>query len=85
MGTVFSEENAITDSVLPKKGSCVLIEVFFQNNQFGMIKPLLLDKLISADRIKKFRRSEGWATIGIDPIRGTGGYYSGRDRRNKSV
>lgn len=63
----------------------MLIEVFFQNNQFGMVKPQLLDKLISADRIKKFRCSEGWATIGIDSIRGTGGYYSGQDRRSKSV
>ena len=61
----------------------MLIEVFFQSDKFGMVNPQLLDKLISAGRIKKFRRSEGWATVGIDPIRGTGGYYSGQDRRHK--
>ena len=50
-----------------------------------MVKPLFLDELIALGKIKKFLRSEGWVTIGIDPIRGTGGYYTGPDRRNCSL
>lgn len=63
----------------------MLVKVLCQNNEYGIVNPTLLDELISSGKIKMFLRSEGWATIGIDPIRGTGGYYSGQDRRNKAV
>jgi PAS domain S-box-containing protein len=63
----------------------MLIPVLYQSNEYGMVKPLLLDELIASGKIKKFLRSEGWATVGIDPIRGTGGYYTGPDRRNYSL
>ncbi len=59
----------------------MLIKVMYQNNEYGMVNPFLLDKLIASGKIKKFLRSEGWATIGIDPIRGTGGHYKGSERR----
>jgi PAS domain S-box-containing protein len=63
----------------------MLIKVLYQNNEYNAVNPLLLDNLIASGKIKKFLRSEGWATIGIDPIRGTGGYYDGPERRNKSL
>jgi PAS domain S-box-containing protein len=63
----------------------MLIKVLYQNNEYDVVNPLLLDKLIASGKIKKFLRSEGWATIGIDPIRGTGGYYGGPERRDKSL
>jgi PAS domain S-box-containing protein len=59
----------------------LLIEVMYQNNEYGKVNPFLLDKMIASGKIKKFLRSEKWATIGIDPIRGTGGHYKGPERR----
>jgi hypothetical protein len=47
----------------------MLIKVMYQNNEYGTVNPFLLDELIASGKIKKFLRSEGWATIGIDPIR----------------
>ena len=61
------------------------VKVIYKNNEYDTVKPILLDELITSGQIDKFLRSEGWATIGIDPVRGTGGYYSGPDRRHKSV
>ena len=61
------------------------VKVIYKNNEYDTVKPILLDELIASGQIDKFLRSEGWATIGIDPVRGTGGYYSGPDRRHKSV
>ena len=59
----------------------MLIKVMYQNNEYGTVNPFLLDELIASGKIKKFLRSGGWATIGIDPIRGTGGHYKGPERR----
>jgi diguanylate cyclase (GGDEF)-like protein/PAS domain S-box-containing protein len=59
----------------------MLIKVMYQNNEYGKVNPFLLDELIASGKIKKFLRSEGWATISIDPIRGTGGHYKGLERR----
>jgi hypothetical protein len=47
----------------------MLISVVYQNNETGMVEAYLLDELISSKKIKKFLRSEGWVTIGIDPTR----------------
>ncbi|MDH4220968.1 MAG: hypothetical protein OEW23_19595, partial [Candidatus Aminicenantes bacterium] len=57
------------------------IWVMYQSGNFGFVTPLLLDDLISANKIKKFLRSKGWATIGISRIRGNGGIYEGPERR----
>jgi hypothetical protein len=61
----------------------MLIEVMYQNNEYGMVKPFLLDKLIASGKIIKFLRSDGWVTIGVDRIRGArnGGCYKGPERR----
>ena len=45
------------------------IKVMYQNNEKGMVEDYQLDELISSKKIKKFLRSEGWVTIGVDPIR----------------
>jgi signal transduction histidine kinase len=63
----------------------MFVKVIYKNNEYDTVNPILLDELITSGQIDKFLRSEGWATIGIDPVRGTGGYYSGPDRRHKSV
>jgi len=63
----------------------MLIDVVYNDNKHDMVDPFLLDELITSGKIKKFLRSEGWATIGSDPIRGTGGLYKGPERRNYSL
>ena len=60
----------------------MLIEVMYQNDEMGMVEDFQLDELISSNKIKKFLRSEGWVTIGVDPIRKESRvHYKGRERR----
>ncbi len=59
----------------------MVIRVMYYNNKYDMVKPSFLNELISSGKIKKFLRSDGWATIGISPIRGMGGAYRGPERR----
>jgi hypothetical protein len=49
-----------------------------------MVKPFLLDELITSGKIIKFLRSEGWVTIGIDHIRVSDYRYKGIERRKNS-
>jgi PAS domain S-box-containing protein len=63
----------------------MLIKVVDSYNNHDMVDPFLLDELIASGKVKKFLRSEGWVTIGIDPVRGTGGYYKGPERRKYSL
>jgi hypothetical protein len=59
------------------------IEVKYQNNCYDIVPDLMLDELISSLKIKQFYRlsEERWVTVGFDRIRGTGGSYSGPERR----
>jgi hypothetical protein len=61
------------------------IKVVYSDDRQGVLKSYQLDKLISMGKIKKFCRSEGWVTIGVDPIRRTGGSYNGPERRESST
>jgi hypothetical protein len=58
-----------------------LIKVIYMDNSAGVVKSVTLDQLIVAGKIVAFRRSEGWAKVGRDPIRGNGGRYEGPERR----
>ncbi len=55
----------------------------YDNDTIDIVEPPFLDGLIASKKIKKFLRSEGWATVDTDPVRGTGGSYEGPDRRKK--
>ena len=59
----------------------MLIRVIYQNDKHDMVKPFMLDSLISENKLKKFLRSDGWATIRTDRLRGMGGHYNGFERR----
>jgi hypothetical protein len=63
----------------------MLIRVLYQNNESDMVKPFLLDDLIASGKIIKFFRSGRWVTIGVDPVRGKGGFYRGSERRKNSL
>ena len=49
----------------------MLIQVMFPDNHHDFVKPGMLDPLIESRKIAKFKRSSGWVTIGIDPVRMT--------------
>jgi hypothetical protein len=59
----------------------MLVRVMYKNNEYGMVKPFLLDELIASGKIAKFLRSDGWVTIGIDRIRVSDYLYKGTERR----
>ena len=58
-----------------------LIKVIFIDNTAGVVKSSSLAQLIVAGKIVAFRRSEEWAKVGRDPMRGNGGRYDGPERR----
>ena len=61
----------------------MLIQVGRSDNRYDYVKDFMLDKLIAANEIVRFRRSSGWVTIGVDPIRkgGIDRAYDGEERR----
>ncbi|MFZ2198859.1 MAG: EAL domain-containing protein, partial [Thermodesulfovibrionales bacterium] len=59
------------------------IQVIYDNDTIDVVDPSFLDGLIASRKIKKFLRSEGWATVDTAPLRGRGGSYEGPDRRKK--
>jgi hypothetical protein len=62
----------------------MLVKVIYKNNEYGMVRPFLLDELIGSGKIVKFLRSEGWVSIGIDRIRVSDYLYKGTERRKNS-
>ena len=62
----------------------MLIKVLYQNSEYAMVRPFLLEDLITSGKIIKFLRSEEWVTIGIDRIRVSDYRYTGPDRRKNS-
>lgn len=61
----------------------MVLQVQYHDNKFDYVNHFSLDKLIRKKQIKRFYRpsEEKWVFIGIDPIRGNGGDYDGRERR----
>jgi hypothetical protein len=54
----------------------------YQNNEIEMVEASQLESLISSNKIKKFQRSEGWVTVGIDTTRKEREInYKGSERR----
>jgi len=63
------------------------IHVITRDGTYQHITPPALDVLLEKNHIMKFRRSSGWVTIGIDPIRvkdrrDASREFSGPDRRS---
>ena len=46
-----------------------LIDVITRDGIYQHLTPPVLDILLEKDSLMKFRRSSGWVTVGIDPIR----------------
>ncbi len=61
----------------------MILRIQYTDNRYDMVKGSMLDRLIEDHQITRFRRSSGWVTIGVDPVR-TGNKkpgYSGPERR----
>jgi hypothetical protein len=56
----------------------------YQDNIRGEIDSVLLNRMLTSGKIKMFRRSDGWALVGVSDMRGDGGPYAGVDRRGRS-
>ena len=58
------------------------VNVVYRNGVKDRISPALLTALIDSKQIDQFERNEGWARVGLDPVRGGGGIgYDGGERR----
>ena len=47
----------------------MLIQVNYPDDRFDYVKENILDTLIETKKIERFRRSTGWVTLGVDPVR----------------
>lgn len=47
----------------------MLVQIRYPDNRFDYVKENVLHGLIESRQIEGFRRSSGWATIGVDPLR----------------
>ena len=62
------------------------IDVILKDGTYHHFTPRVLNVLLESHRVHKFKRSEGWATVGVDPVRtkpiaSVNGHLSGPDRR----
>ena len=64
-----------------------LIEVIITDGTQHYLEPAILDVLLEKNQVGKFKRSSGWVTVGINPIRVKKGCesdlpYYGPERRS---
>ncbi len=59
----------------------MFVRVMYNDGEYGLVKDILLDRLIRSGKVIRFYRSGQWAIIGRDPVRGTGGSGGGYKRR----
>ena len=62
------------------------IDVILKDGTYHHFTPRVLNVLLESHRVHKFKRSGGWATVGVDPVRTkklapVNGRFSGPDRR----
>lgn len=47
----------------------MLLQIAYNDNRYDYVKDFMLDGLIDSGKVARFRRSTGWVSIGVDPIR----------------
>jgi hypothetical protein len=62
------------------------IDVILKDGTYHHFTPRVLNVLLESRRVHKFKRLDGWATVGVDPVRtkkleAIEGHYSGPNRR----
>jgi hypothetical protein len=63
------------------------IETIVENDTLHYFTPQVLDVMLGNNLVARFKRSSGWVTVGVDPIRTknrseTSHLYSGHERRS---
>jgi hypothetical protein len=74
----------MTEQEFPGKIEHSYIDVILKDGTYHHFTPRVLDVLLESHRVHKFKRSNGWATVGIDPIRAKElekDQYQGQERR----
>jgi len=66
-------------------GQRYYIDVILKDGTYHHFTPQVLSVLLESYRVLRFKRSSGWVTVGVDPVRvgnraGAFG-YSGHERR----
>lgn len=60
----------------------MLIRVKYVDDRFDMVRPVILDHLLEAGKVREFQRRDGWVMPGIDNLRCRNrSDYSGVERR----
>jgi len=60
------------------------VPVVYEDGMMDQVDPLSLQILIEENMIVKFQRGEGWAYVGLDPIRRSDSdEYAGPERRQR--
>jgi len=63
-----------------------MVRVMYHDGLTEMVRPPVLQHLIETGKIHKFRRSDGWAILGVDPIRACMRQdFHGSERRRKTA
>lgn len=62
------------------------IDVILKDGTYHHFTPRVLDVLLESQRVHKFKRAAGWATVGVDPVRTrksvlNNNLYQGPERR----
>ena len=57
------------EQAFPNKMQQSYIDVILKDGSYHHFTPRVLDVLLESQRVHKFKRASGWATVGIDPIR----------------
>ena len=60
----------------------MLISVILKDGTHEKVFANGLERLIELDQVMAIKRSDGWARLGVDRMRGDGGLYRGPDRRH---
>lgn len=64
----------------------MMVRVMYHDGMTEMVRPPVLQHLIETDKIHKFRRSDGWAVLGVDPLRVDLQHgFQGKDRRGRLI
>lgn len=84
IGVSFKMPIVFNDFVSKGTAMGALIRVQFRDGSFGQMVPKALNLFLERGLVSKFKRADGWAVVGKDPLRGRAESkgYSGFERRS---
>jgi hypothetical protein len=62
-------EALMAERSMPKRDAQPRIDAILMDGTSCQVRPKALDVLLENGHIQKFRRSSGWVTVGVDPVR----------------